>query len=29
LPYLYYPDPRAALEFLVDALGFAEIIGWA
>jgi uncharacterized glyoxalase superfamily protein PhnB len=25
LPYLYYPDARAALEFLVDAFGFAEI----
>jgi uncharacterized glyoxalase superfamily protein PhnB len=25
LPYLYYPDATAALEFLVDAFGFDEI----
>ena len=25
LPYLYYPDARAALEFLTDAFGFTEI----
>ena len=25
MPYLYYPDARAAVEFLVDAFGFTEI----
>jgi uncharacterized glyoxalase superfamily protein PhnB len=25
LPYLYYPDARAALEFLVQAFGFTEL----
>lgn len=25
LPYLYYPDAAAALDFLVDAFGFTEI----
>jgi len=25
LPYLYYPDARKALEFLIDAFGFKEI----
>jgi uncharacterized glyoxalase superfamily protein PhnB len=25
MPYLYYPDARAALEFLVTAFGFSEI----
>lgn len=25
LPYLYYPDARVALEFLVDAFGFTEV----
>ena len=25
LPYLYYPDAAAALEFLIEAFGFTEI----
>ena len=25
LPYLYYPDARAALAFLVDVFGFTEL----
>src|SRR6516164_7275677 len=28
MPYLYYPDARAALEFLIDAFGFSEVMAF-